>query len=226
MNQDGSERSILRESDVIGWLTPCGHSVFFLADEPGANVLMRVEADGTNATKLVRGSLWAPACSSDAKFIFYVNQEMPQKIWRMPIEGGTPTVVAQVLGDGIVGRLSLSPDGKLLAYAYVSWTQPSSFGWNMVIIPVDGNTKAIKTFKVPASGGPYWSPDGNGLQYVVAQNQANNIWEQPLNGGKPKQLTHFTSGLIFDFDWSPDRKRLLLVRGDVESDAVLLNNLH
>jgi len=51
------------------------------------------------------------------------------------------------------------------------------------------------------------------------------IWEPPLAGGKPRRLTHFTASRIFDFNWSSDHARLLLTRGNVNSDAVLLSNL-
>jgi Tol biopolymer transport system component len=69
-----------------------------------------------------------------------------------------------------------------------------------------------------------WSPAGAALQYLVQQNGATNLWEQPLAGGKPRQLTKFTSGRIFDFNWSSDHRRLLLTRGDVSSDVVLLSS--
>ena len=52
---------------------------------------------------------------------------------------------------------------------------------------------------------------------------ATNVWEQPLAGGVPKQLTKFTSGEIADFNWSSDYKRLLLTRGTVSSEVVLLS---
>jgi hypothetical protein len=57
---------------------------------------------------------------------------------------------------------------------------------------------------------------------MLMQNGASNIWELPLAGGGPKQLTRFTTGMIFDFNWSSDGTRLLLTRGNVSSDAVLL----
>jgi len=70
-----------------------------------------------------------------------------------------------------------------------------------------------------------WSPDGKGLQSLVTRDGVTNIWEQPLAGGKPKQVTKFTSGLMIDFDWFPDGKQLLLTRGELNSDVVLLSNL-
>jgi len=44
--------------------------------------------------------------------------------------------------------------------------------------------------------------------------------------GPPDQLTKFTSGQIFGFNWTADEKQLLLSRGEVTSDVVLLGNLH
>ena len=73
--------------------------------------------------------------------------------------------------------------------------------------------------------GLLWSPDGKNLQYSFPKNGAYNILEQPLTGGDPRQLTKFDSGIIFDFHWSLDGKRLLMARGEASSDAALLSNL-
>jgi hypothetical protein len=51
-----------------------------------------------------------------------------------------------------------------------------------------------------------------------------NIWAQPLAGGEAKQITQFTSGIVFDFDRSTDGKQLLLARGATSSDVVLISN--
>ena len=83
-----------------------------------------------------------------------------------------------------------------------------------------------------APGGLYesslllWSLTGKSVEYVLTQNGASNIWEQPLEGGTPRRLTNFNSGQIFDFDWSADGTRLRLCRGQVNKDVVLLNHLH
>jgi Tol biopolymer transport system component len=69
-----------------------------------------------------------------------------------------------------------------------------------------------------------WAPDGEALTYVVTKAGVSNIWSQPLKGGPPQQLTHFTDQQIFYFDWSPQGD-LVLSRGSVASDAVLIRNL-
>ena len=135
---------------------------------------------------------------------------------------GSPEEIAGGMGEGVTGWLDISPDGKLLSYTF---DQYNPAGWKLAVNPAHGGS-ALRTFDVP--GGTTrvrWSPTGTGLQYLVTQDGATNVWEQALEGGKPKQLTKFTSGRIFDFSWSSDSRRLLLTRGDVTSDVVLLNNL-
>jgi Tol biopolymer transport system component len=68
-----------------------------------------------------------------------------------------------------------------------------------------------------------WSPDGKSLQFLITQNRTTSLWEQPLTGGETKQLIQFSAGQIFDFKWSSDGRRLLLMRGSTTTDAVLLN---
>ncbi len=58
---------------------------------------------------------------------------------------------------------------------------------------------------------------------MLTKKGAGNIWEQPLAGGDVRQVTNFTSGQIFGFNWT-DGKDLLLARGQVHSDVVLISN--
>jgi len=49
-----------------------------------------------------------------------------------------------------------------------------------------------------------FTPDGKSLAYIVTERGVSNLWEVPLTGGEPKQITDFKSDLIFDFGWSRD----------------------
>ena len=69
-----------------------------------------------------------------------------------------------------------------------------------------------------------WAPSGKALQYRLTRNGASNIWEQPLAGGEPHQITKFTSGMIFDYGWSANGKQLLLAKGNETSDVILISN--
>jgi Tol biopolymer transport system component len=69
-----------------------------------------------------------------------------------------------------------------------------------------------------------WSPDGGGVQYLLTRKGATNVWEQKLSGREPRQVTNFTSGEIFDFVWTRDGKTLLLARGEITRDVVMISN--
>ena len=76
----------------------------------------------------------------------------------------------------------------------------------------------------PSASDPRWAPGGDAVEYVLTKNGVSNIWQQKLTGGPPKQITNFESGLIFDFEWSPDGGQLALTRGTLRSDVVLISN--
>jgi Tol biopolymer transport system component len=222
---DGSQRSILGRVQGAGWLTSCVGSLVLTSFESGSNSLLRVDTEGSHPMKLASGSLWSPSCSPDGRFVFYVTVDSPQKIWRVSIEGGAPVQIAEVLGDSISGRMSVSPDGRFIAYPYTRYSSSPGSGWSLVVIPAAGGPPG-KAFDVPPGfSGVRWSPRGEGLQYLLTESGTSNIWEQPLAGGAPRQITKFGSGEIFEFNWSLDGRRLLLTRGEVSSDVVLLTNL-
>ena len=58
-------------------------------------------------------------------------------------------------------------------------------------------------------------------RHAVSEGDVFNVWEQQLAGGASKQLTRFTSGRIFTFQWSRDG-RLAMTRGSVSRDVVLI----
>ena len=63
------------------------------------------------------------------------------------------------------------------------------------------------------------------IQYLQVKDGTTNVWEVPFSGGNPKQLTHFTSGEVYDYGWSPDGKDLFLARGEFGGDPVLLTQI-
>ena len=68
------------------------------------------------------------------------------------------------------------------------------------------------------------TPDGRAITYINDRDDVFNLWGQPLDGSPPKQLTNFTSDKIFWFDWSRDGKQLVLARGTITSNAILIRS--
>jgi Tol biopolymer transport system component len=69
-----------------------------------------------------------------------------------------------------------------------------------------------------------WAPDGKSILYARNENGVGNIWSVGLDGAHPTKLTDFSSDRIYSFDVSPEG-RLVISRGTVQTDLVLLENV-
>jgi DNA-binding winged helix-turn-helix (wHTH) protein/Tol biopolymer transport system component len=223
LQADGSRRTLFTDllvTDFQGDPAPCGHFVVFASGRAATTELIRVAANGADPAQLLRGDLNSTVCTPDGKYLFYDDMH---RIFRMPVEGGASVEIAKILGENIGGRLSISPDGKFLAYPYRESTPAPAT--KLAIISAEGGPPTRVLIAPGVVWGLLWSPDSKSLQYSFSQNGAYNILEQPLAGGEPRRLTKFSSGIIFDFHWSLDGQRLLMARGEASSDAAMLSNL-
>jgi DNA-binding winged helix-turn-helix (wHTH) protein/Tol biopolymer transport system component len=219
MNSDGSQPTGVGGIRDAAFPSACGRFFLFVS---GSDIT-RIETDGSNATRLAKG--YAPTCSPDERFVFYAEPMQPRwKVRRVPIDGGEPVDVIDNPGETIPGSISISPDGRLLAFPFDLYNPTPSM--KIGIMSTRGGP-VIKTLVVPGTitAGPRWSRDGRSLQYLLTRDEVDNLWEQPLAGGRARQVSSFTSGRIFDFNSTLDGKQLLLCRGEISADVVLLNNL-
>ena len=69
-----------------------------------------------------------------------------------------------------------------------------------------------------------WAPDGHSVIYAVDEGGFDNLWAQPLTGGRGRALTHFTSQMIYSFAYSHDGRQIAIGRGTPFSDVVLISN--
>jgi serine/threonine protein kinase/Tol biopolymer transport system component len=194
-----------------------GHTIVFASDRDGHRNVWKMNADGSNPTKLTHGnSDGSPQITPDEKWVFYTSTSSGQlRLWKIPLEGGTPIKV----GEGVWTNAKLSPDGKLLAMSIFD----ESVGWRLGIMPTEGG-EPVKMGQFV--GTQYdWTPDSKAVVYVDNRNGVSNLWSQPLDGRPSKQTTNFGTGSIFEFTRSYDGKQLILARGTVNSDVVLISNV-
>jgi len=222
MDGDASHRTRFEQVEDPRSIETCKRSVLIVRNKDGNAQLTRFGLDGSDAAAITGGELLSPICSPDEKFVYYLNfARHPKGIQRISTEDGSTASVAKVLGDTLFGNLAISPDGALLAYPYQQYSPPLVA---LAVLSSKGGPP-IKQFRMPGFlGHVRWAPKGDALQYLQTQDGATNLWEQRLEGGGPRQLTHFSVGQIFDFDWSHDQKQLLMTRGQVTRDVVLIEH--
>jgi Tol biopolymer transport system component len=222
MDANGTELASFAKLDAHH-IRRCRAFVVALVFQEDGRHIVRFNGDGMHMVRLAAGDSMNPSCSPDGKFVFYQDASPLQRILRVAIEGGVPVEIAKIPGDGPVGNLDISNDGRFLAFTWDQY-KPVPAMHTSVISSADGSL----VNSVDGPSGVFdvrWSSDDHALQYALTKNGVANLWEQRLSGGPPKQLTQFASGLIFDFSWSKNGKHLLLARGSVTTDVVLLSHL-
>ena len=139
------------------------------------------------------------------------------ELFKVPIDGGESVRLSQ---GYLADNPNLSPDGKLLAAYY---REKAGAPLKLIILAPDGG-QPQKILDVPETtiSSFRWLPDSRSFAFVDEQKGVSNIWMQQIDGGKPKQLTDFTSGQISSFDLSRDGKPTLLSRGETRKDVVLI----
>ena len=228
MNADGSNpRQLTANSrnNTHPVITRDGRYLIFSSDRSGTANIWRVDIDGTNPRQLTSGSGEAyPHCTPDGKWVVYtlVGAGKPT-VWRVSIDGGAPEKII----DGYATNPAVSPDGATIACSYRE--QPNA-RMKIGLFKINGG-QPVRTFDIGAmsvndsvSSSLRWTPDGRALTYVLTASDVSNLWNQPFSGEPAKQLTSFKSSRIFSFDWSPDGQQLILSRGAVLSDVVLISN--
>jgi len=121
-------------------------------------------------------------------------------------------------------RVAISPDGQMVAVHL--WGKTATSPSVLAAIPAQGGQPVYHFDAPPGMFDLAWSPDGKSFQYVLTREGVGNLWEQPLAGGPPRQLTHFQSDQIVDFAWSLDGARVAFARGNQSSNVVLISNFY
>ena len=125
-------------------------------------------------------------------------------------------------------RPSVSPNGKFVAFFYAVKNNDEN-NIKLAVLPLS-NTKvtpkispAVPVFRDQLK----WMPDSSAYVYVHQENGAMNLRAVPIDGSPPYFLTNFTDSLILNqFDFSPDGKHLVIARGPVLRNIVLIKNFN
>lgn len=198
-------------------VTPDGKTIVFTSNRAGQSNIWKMKIDGSEQLPLTHGGMDRfPEVAPDGKWVFYASAISGRfSVWKIPLSGGTSVRV----NDGIWANATPSPDGKLLAIT--SFEERT--GWGESVVPVEGG-EPVKVAQLNDTR-LQWTPDSKSIVYIDSKNGVSNLWSQPVKAGLPRRITNFTSGVIFDFANSSDGKQIILARGSVNSDVIMINNV-
>jgi serine/threonine protein kinase len=214
-----------KQDGAAFWPSSCPDARYVVSTIVGrgnakAETVWRMDSGGGNFKQLSNGNRdWYPVCSPDGKWVYYSDAANGGKLTRVPLDGGTP----ERLSDLPTLRFDISPDGKLAAFA--TFASAGIAKKQLALVPLDfpQNTKILDLQRPTTSlGATRFTHDGKAVVYPFRDEDAENLWLQPLDGSPGKQITNFKSEQISDFRWSFDGSKLGMVRGHTDSDVVLL----
>jgi Tol biopolymer transport system component len=199
LSPDGKKVIFASPSDKKLWMMPLSGKLG--SEFPGAPRILNtddVEVDWS-------GLAW----SRDGKWIVF-NDWIKPEIWKekegkhgmyiVSAEGGKPKKVYETYRHArIVNyRMSLSPDGKILAFSSVANKE-----CHIHTISVDGGLP--KQLVNAQAREPVFSPDGKMIAYADTKNlgrAGGGLWVIPASGGTPKLVAD--AGNASSPTWSPD----------------------
>jgi Tol biopolymer transport system component len=163
---------------------------------------------------------WAPAWSPDGRQIAFVREiDESGAIYTVPSSGGQEHKLIDLEGPvwqadqvTFISALTWSPDGGSLAYAEKrSETEPAR------IVRVSLATLERLPVTSPPEGAfgdlsPEFSPDGRQLAFSRQASRSwgtQDLWIQPAQGGRGRQLTHDGYGWCSNLSWTPDQRNIV-----------------
>jgi len=210
------------EGDIAA--APDGRYLFFISDRAGGSHLFRIETDGAGLKQLTFGDAHdsAPDCSPDGNWVAFAStSDGKTTLWKVPVEGGSPVQ----LTDYESTSPAFSPDGKMLSCILPASGRVTQ--GSIAVVTAEGGAP-VSRFEVLPFAFLYlsarWTPDGQALVFRRTENHVVNLWQQPLKNAPPRQLTTFAADQIFNFRYSHDGKRMILSRGRVVINVVLITN--
>jgi Tol biopolymer transport system component len=235
MGVDGSTpTTLVTDADAsLGDIAPCGdrYLIFSWAFHAESNKinLWRSNADGSGLKQLTDGTFdHAPACSADGTQVYYLDQASAM---RVPIDGGK----SEALPGGVIPNTfaaqaaALSPEGTAFVYRVeIADAAHQAATSKLALLNVQGNRSTPPRLLDPdprIEGSLSFTPDGKGLVYPIHENGVANLWVQPLDGSPGHEITHFKSGRVGEFHWSPDGSKLAVQHEEETADAVLLHDI-
>ena len=201
-------------------LSPDGQHLAFVwdgGDGPDFNLYVKVVGTEESLRLTKHASLdFSPAWSPDGRYIAFCRiSKDATGIYIIPALGGAERKVRDTLWDERefdevfrFGRLSWSPDGKLLAYSDRS--SRSEAAASIFLLSLDSREVRKLTSALRSRGDfyPEFSPDGQTLAFARDSQGVESIYAIPVSGGEERRLTSDTAQK-WGLAWTADGREIV-----------------
>lgn len=220
----------------ISW-APDGRSIIAIGlDKENRSGMYKIDVQTGDATSIVqfeRGTIIKqPAWSLDGKAVFYPYTQWTKKISRVlmrDLETGQEKELYRKIAPPDIGSVTLSPDGKYLAFLTAEMVDKKLTDVLRVIPAAGGKPCDLIKVPLPETIGPYaWTPTGReilfakGLDYRK-QDKKCELWMIPAEGGEARNLG-LTIDRIFNLSIHPDGKRIAFTSGTPSAEVWVMEN--
>lgn len=220
---EGTSSVFFAPDSFFSQFTVCGSKYAVVTMQKGHNSpnLYRIDMNGQEVLRLTSDKFDGnPHCSPDGNIVYFIAPiEGRVGIYRMSIEGGKPTYVAPS------GYYDISPDGAHLLVRHSQGLTLADYKEVVRMYPANGGEGQtlweVKEYPLPEF---IFTPDGKSILIRHASGGADNVWIRQLDSGTERQLSHFESDRLFGAAFSPDGKKLAVLRGTESTDAVLISD--
>lgn len=218
LSVDGRERHLLvtpppQVYDTLQQFSPDGKQIAFVrwrntgnADLFVYTLASRQLMQLTRDEKPINDFEWA---GNSAEIYFTSSRKGANRLWRLPLGGGDPVVIATVPSH--IKSFTLSPEENQLAFTQpITDTQIDLFERNG-----RGGADVRRLCRINSSRAddhPRFSPDGSRLVFVSSRTGLEEIWVARPDCSNARQLTNFRQVGVGSPRWSPDGQWIVFDR--------------
>lgn len=205
-----------------------GQILFSGHDEPSSGDVYKMDADGSNVTRVRSASTWdkEPAWSPDGSRIAFSTLP-PTGNWSIHTMDNDGSDVVRVTKDpGFDFSPAWSPDGTQIAFVRGNGS--------LHVVNTDGSgDRQLDSSSYAFYSGPEWSPDGTKIVFVKSDREKSHriCADGELHMVSPdgSDLVRLTDDDAYDFApaWSPDGSRIAFMRSnrsDYAWDIYVMNS--
>lgn len=230
---DGTRKKLTNDSDVqndFPVASPDGKTIYFASDRNKQRRIWRIDTDGNNLAQVTFGEDEAhlfPQVSPDGNQLYFIIKS-----------GRTSNIGRSSLNERSVHELSgktkfvpgnflsLSPDGKFLAFHNIASEDGNARKKLQIAILSTENPDDVRFLELDALR-PWavWSTDNGSLDYVAGSVKETSIMRRALSGyTEAVQISRPDQTTTFNFRWSGSGEKIAVSRGQLLRDVVLLTN--